>query len=355
MMRRRAYWGKAFLYPCLICVLFLSAPVRACDVPVFRYAMEHWAPDPYEAILFHRGPLDESAQEAAERLQTSAPRVNLLFTRVDLSGTVEPSMLRLWEEQATAELPWLAVRYALASPGGETIWSAPFDATAAERLLDSPLRREIGRRLLAGQSAVWVLLESGDAEQDETVAQQLQDELRAAEAELELPVPEEESGEESADDLWIEFSTLRLSRDDPDEQLFVAMLLDSEWDLEHTDEAMAFPVFGRGRVLYALVGEGIDRDNIRQACAFVVGACSCEVKDLCPGRDLLMDAEWSSAVELPSLAGLAQAYALPDTTAVEKKPLETGVLGRNLLLVLLAGGVVVAAATLAMRRTGERR
>ena len=71
------------------------------------------------------------------------------------------------------------------------------------------------RRLLAGQSAVWVLLESGDAERDQAAAERLQTELRRAEAELELPVPEEESAEDDLEELWIEFSTVRLSRGAP--------------------------------------------------------------------------------------------------------------------------------------------
>ena len=352
-------YTRLSLYLCLLGALTFSAPVWACDVPVFYYAMEHWAPDPYEAILFHQGPLDESAKEAADRLRADASRINLLFTQVDLSAAAEPSMLRLWEEQSADALPWLVVRYALAAPDGEWVWSGPLTTAAVERLADSPLRREIGRRLLAGQSAVWVLLESGDPAQDQTAAQRLQAALRQAEQELELPVPAEDADAEAGAELWIEFSTVQLSRNDPDEQFFVAMLLDSEWDLELTHEVMAFPVFGRGRVLYALVGNGLDSANIREACAFIVGACSCEVKDQCPGRDLLMTADWGSAMELPSLAGLAQTYARVDTvradTTAKTAIRETGVLGRNLLLVLLAGGLGVAAATLAMKRAGGKR
>ncbi|HUQ72324.1 MAG TPA: hypothetical protein VM165_22550, partial [Planctomycetaceae bacterium] len=31
----------------------------ACNVPVFRYALEHWRPDPYRLTVLHRGPLDD--------------------------------------------------------------------------------------------------------------------------------------------------------------------------------------------------------------------------------------------------------------------------------------------------------
>ena len=62
---------------------------------------------------------------------------------------------------------------------------------------------------------------------------------------------------------------LRVRRDDPAEALLVWMLLGSESDLAGQNEPIAFPVFGRGRVLYALVGDGITADNVRTAGAFL--------------------------------------------------------------------------------------
>ncbi|MHC4680903.1 MAG: hypothetical protein ACYTEK_19655, partial [Planctomycetota bacterium] len=97
--------------------------------------------------------------------------------------------------------------------------------------------------------------------------------------------------------LSFEFSTLSLSRSDPNEQFLLAMLLNSEPDLdEYAGEPILFPVFGRGRALYALVGEGINTDNIREAVGFLTGPCGCEVKMLNPGVDLLMAFNWDAAV-----------------------------------------------------------
>ena len=70
-------------------------------------------------------------------------------------------------------------------------------------------------------------------------------------------------------------------------------LLSSEPDLHGRDEPMAFPVFGRGRVLYALVGAGVNADNVRHALDFLVGGCSCTIKRENPGVDLLLTADWS--------------------------------------------------------------
>ena len=117
----------------------------------------------------------------------------------------------------------------------------------------------------------------------------------------------------------VSFSSLRLSRTDPAEKIFVDMLLGSEGGGELSLRAddvrgkpMAFPVFGRGRVLYGLVGDGINEDTIADACQLLIGPCTCQVKDDNPGIDLVMAVDWESLVErsveidkaLPPLAGL---------------------------------------------------
>ena len=111
----------------------------------------------------------------------------------------------------------------------------------------------------------------------------------------------------------------------------ISILINSEPDLfDYMSYPMAFPVYGRGRALYALVGAGINEWNINEACAFITGACSCEVKALNPGVDLLMMVDWEAGFELrwavnftmPPLVGLSElAYAAEDSlsnSAVEQ-------------------------------------
>jgi hypothetical protein len=115
--------------------------------------------------------------------------------------------------------------------------------------------------------------------------------------------------------LQIGFSLLRIKRSNPDETVFLQMLLNIEADLgDYSAEAMAFPVFGRGRFLEPLIGLGVHRDNVFEASMYLCGACSCEVKDQNPGMDLLMSMNWDMAMEgsqviidkiLPPLEGTA--------------------------------------------------
>ena len=38
-------------------VAMMPAFAHACQIPVFRYALERWQATPYEVVIFHRGPL----------------------------------------------------------------------------------------------------------------------------------------------------------------------------------------------------------------------------------------------------------------------------------------------------------
>ena len=56
-----------------LAAFFLAAgPASACNVPVFRYALERWKPDAYEVHVFHKGPLSERDRAAVRLLERQA-------------------------------------------------------------------------------------------------------------------------------------------------------------------------------------------------------------------------------------------------------------------------------------------
>jgi hypothetical protein len=60
------------------------------------------------------------------------------------------------------------------------------------------------------------------------------------------------------------------------------------------------------------VGAGITAENVHDSAACLVGACSCEVKELNPGFDLLLSGNWDdlltqAGVVVPADAGPAPA------------------------------------------------
>ena len=328
-----------FLWASLLLVVCLATPLWACSIPVFRYALERWQADPYEFIVFYRGQFDPATDALAERLAAfeladhEAP-ANARLQLINLADETDEALLELWESQSSIELPWLVVQHVDADRQLKQVWSSPFDSTNLDLLLTSPVREELARRLLLGDSAVWILLESGDSTQDAAAAKVL--ERRIAELQSELTLPELatedlEDGLMSLDpaQLQLSFSLMRVSRDNPAESALVAMLLETEHDLrDFENQPLAFPVFGRGRVLYALVGEGINDETIETACRELIGPCTCQVKDQNPGCDLLMSVAWERLVTpsrrkhpLPTLPGLPEisptaAVATPSETTL---------------------------------------
>ncbi len=271
----------------------------ACNVPVFRYALERWHPDPYRVTLFHRGALTEAQHALLRPLEEASSdqgSANVVLRLVDVDQIQDDADQAMFDaqSQSPSELPWLAVQY----PQGLRIEKPVRVDTLSEdfvaRLIDSPLRGELIRRLADGQTAVWLMLECGQAEKDDAVAAKLEDELEQLSQRLQLPelTSAPEDALLSTVPLQVTFSLLRVPRGLAAEQPLVEMLLGSEPDLTEFDEPMVFPVFGRGRALLPLIGAGITTDNVVESAAFLVGACSCEVKDLNPGFDLLLAANW---------------------------------------------------------------
>ena len=336
-------------------VTFLSLPVCACSIPVFRYALERWHADAYEVFVFHQGYLSSKDQAMVDRLQKAssdgASRANVIVKTVDLEASPDETMPKLWKAQDAPELPWIVVRYPRFSRISEDAWSGHFTAAAVEALLDSPTRKEIARRILEGETAVWVLLESGIQQQDDAAAHLLESQLKKMEETLEISVPEVDdivdmAYTQASSDLHVKFSMVRLSRNGPSEQIFVQMLLHTEWDIKMVLKPMVFPIFGRGRALYALVGDGINEDNIERACSFLVGWCSCEIKALNPGIDILMSVNWDDMIaeqlveyysETPLIIGSSES-----ATTRGKNP---SALKRNILIVMLSQFLIVAIVT----------
>ncbi len=310
---------KAIVTISVLALIGVAVPLWACSVPVFRYALERWQADPYEVLVFHRGPMTADQQAVADSLsgdgQAGKIHANLRTTLVDLDADPDPQLLEIWKSQETEALPWMTVRYPLATRIPVDAVSGPLTKQNVQSLLDSPARREIARSLLSGKTAVFVVLESGEREKDAAATKLVEEQSQSLGSKLKLPeIADEDLDEVSVDPtaLKLDFSTIHVSRNDPAERMFVEMLLGSEEDLRDLDEPMVFPVFGRGRALYALIGGGITPDNIHQAGVDLTGPCTCTVKDQNPGVDLVMAVDWDNLVEaeveidkeLPPLTGL---------------------------------------------------
>jgi hypothetical protein len=299
MTRPAAFARRAAATLVAACVLAASTAL-ACNVPVFRYALEHWRPDAYRGVLFHRGPLSTADQDQLTKLKSDRPEppINVAIRTVDLDASPAAADVALAESFKNEKLPRLVVQYPARLQIDEPLWSGAFTEADLKPLLDSPARQQLIKRLIAGETAVWLLVESGDAVQDDAAALTLEAELQNLKQNLKLPVQTDapEDAIQDGPDLRVAFSVLRVRRDDPAEKPLVAMLLNSEPDLAALNEPLVYPVFGRCRSLLPLVGLGISTENIRISARFLAGACSCQVKEQNPGFDLLLTADWSQLI-----------------------------------------------------------
>jgi hypothetical protein len=280
---------------CLFGLAAMLQPLHACNVPVFRYALERWPAEPFNVVLFYRGNLDPAQKALADSVEQAsrAQSANVDVISVDLATRFDPILQKVWEQQTNAILPWTVV---LPPHGDEmpgALFSGRLDSNTVAQLVDSPVRHEIAQRLLAGDSAVWLMLESGDKQADDRIADLLSRELPQQQKEITLPPPDPEDPVMHATlPLRIGFSFLRMSRTDLAEQVFARMLLHGESQTNRGP--VVFPIFGRGRALAVLSGNELTPKVIKDASRFICGACSCEVKELNPGKDLLIAANWNS-------------------------------------------------------------
>ena len=319
----------------------LAATAYACQVPVFRYALERWRPDPYQLVIVHDGNMTGEERAKLSYLEESlvganGPVVNLRVETVDLAK--EQELLEQWKKIHADGNGSMTVHLFYPYEGFEAnvppIWSGSCTKKNMDAILDSPTRRELVKRILAGDSAVWLFLESGNKEEDDKLFKILEGYAKIAEKEI--PIPEgviqqnalddpdlqlgpgdQENILESSVPLKIAFSIRRLSRKDPEEAVLRAMLLHLEEDLldeEFADKPMLFPVFGKGRVLPPLIAAGISEENALADCGYLCGPCSCQVKNQNPGMDLLVKADWLTSLEGSSVIVEKE---LPPLTGVE--------------------------------------
>jgi len=322
--------------------LLFPAVAMACSVPVFRYAIEHWRPDAYRVFVYHDKDLDDADQALLNLVKERATSgANVQAQTIDLRQPLEPADAARWERQAERTTPRMVVQLPAGVGGGDSpVAASPWDEDQVKNLLSSPARNEIGRRLVAGE-VVWLFLESGDRETDDRLFGLLNEQLAVQQETIELPAIEAQDLKDLAVDpteLAIRFSSVRISRQDPAEKWFAESLLSVESDLRDEEllgQPMVFPIFGRGRALYALVGEGINADMIGQAAVFLTGACQCTVKADNPGVDLLIPVRWDDvidvtepeAVSLPLVGlggGVPPAGRLSGSVASEPEMAQTG-------------------------------
>ena len=385
----------------LAALLLLSGPALACQIPVFRYAIWRWSAGNYRVMLFHRGVLNPQQRAWADGLKKACEQedvpVNAVFEDVDLTDANAGRTAEIWDALKLKEplLPAVVALY----PGSEQLesvpqerwqglrsaWAETLSAGSANAILHSPLRSQIAHDLIEAKAAVFVLVKSGDARKDQQAQTTLRTLLTKMEGELQMPTADPTiPWPENLHGLKIAFSVRTVDAKDPAEAAFLAMALTLSPGINQQLAAghpAIIPLYGRGRALPPYLADDKDLEAITASVGgLVAGACSCELKELNPGVDMLVATNWDRALQTfaearadattepatppapPSLAQLAQTASQPATATAPMGGTEVrptlaaeggGIMARN--LALLAGAATGAVVALSAWRLWRRR
>ncbi|MEN3940783.1 hypothetical protein WJU23_05785 [Prosthecobacter sp. SYSU 5D2] len=248
----------------------------ACTIPVFRFALDRWEADPFHLVLPPSTSQDPAVSDLLRPLRANG-KANLTITSAPAATISE-------------------LKYSRESD--HLVWSGDLNAQTLPALLDSPARQQILQHILAGDSVVWVIAEGG-TDADAAEADRIEKRLRFLEQVAALPVqnpndPDSQLG--PGPPLLLKFTTLRLNRNDPAELPLIQMLAGPNQKVDPKTTSFAAAVFGRGRVLGAWPLTDLDDASLEDACMFLVGRCSCRVKNENPGWDLLMNVDWEKSL-----------------------------------------------------------
>ncbi len=264
---------QSFLILGAVCA-HLSA--HACSVPVFRYALDHWHGDLYRL-------------EVPEGVMNGGSAARLLRP-LGIGSGANVKLETITGSQARLLRP---------DKADSIVWSGTLNESSVAAIAQSPARADLVQRILAGHSIVWVLVESGSKAANDTAATTLEKRLAFLKNVTELPVmdPSDPSNKLGpGPELKIQFSLLRVRNDDPAEGIFLNALAGPKPETGLRDGPWLAAVFGRGRVLGAWPAEGFGDEQIDEVSLFLLGACSCQVKNLNPGWDLLLQTDWDQAL-----------------------------------------------------------
>ena len=251
---------------------------ECCTIPVFRFALDRWEADRFKLVI----PADVAAK----------PEILDLLRPLRASGKANLDI--------TTDRSGQAMRAELFSPqnGMRPVWTGELSAASLAALLDSPGRVALMNHILEGDSVTWVIVDTGTPADDAEV-ERITKRLNFLQLAAALPVqdpndPDSQLG--PGPELKLEFRVMRLRLDDLAEKSLIAMLAGPEGKVD-ASKPFAAAVFGRGRVLGAWQLSQLNETGLEDACMFLIGRCSCRVKNENPGWDLLMNVDWVKALE----------------------------------------------------------
>ena len=302
----------------------------ACAIPVYRYAIENWVPEGYQILNFHRGAGSADDQALSNSLLESHANASIIDCNLDQE--IPKEFQALWEAHKTKPLPYMLLVAPPNTAENSVLWSGPWNKANVEGLIHSPLRKKLTSKIESGDSAVWILIESGKKATDDPLAEMFEKTLRelserfTAEAKANADSAPADPNSTSDRDLEqpapepVKLSVLRATHTEAtDDPLFSGLLREQL----KKDEACAVLVFGRGRMLGPLPEKSLTPRDLEASTGFLTGPCMCTIKEQRIGVDLLLDLD-ADKIRKPrkylDIAPLAEPPAKPASAVPVNTP-----------------------------------
>ena len=282
-------------------IAHISITVYACSTPVFLYALDRWPPAPYRAVIVKDGALTAKEQSALTTLKSAAEfnggNLNIIIRQFNSAKLIQSSFATaITNINRPVKNARLYIFYPAVMDLKNHLWSSPLDTKNVNKIINSPFRKKLAEELLRGNAGVFVIVESNNTASNKITELFLEKNLRLLEKEAELsaqnPLKQDDLAKGTAIPVKITYKIIKISQKGADD-VIVSSFMKIDPELQKIkNETMVFAVYGQGRALPPMIGNSITKENIQHISTFLSGACSCEVKDMNPGFDLLMNVDW---------------------------------------------------------------
>jgi len=287
----------------LIYISLACSSAFACSVPVFRYALEYWQPDPYQIILSYNSTGTNNLPDVLDEINKY--KNNRSFT-----------LRKIKDPKSTGKI---ILKYPASTRIQDNVYENYLTKENFNKILQSPLRQKLINKITSGDSLIFLLLEGSDKKQNNHIANIILKNIPIFEKEIKLPyeytnIPKEDL-KSYYTNIVFKLSMIKLSRTNAEENVFINILTKSLPEkIYKKSDPIVFPIFARGRMLAALREKEVNYRILKNICEYVAGECSCEIKSQNPGFDIFIPLGWNleknkaliSNVILPPLSGFSE-------------------------------------------------
>ncbi len=300
-----------------------------------------WKADYYRALVIYDGEnkmeTDEGIKAIQNKIDDKVKSLNLSLMKISSSdkNNLDDKTAEVLKILNPEKFPFTIIYFPENSDLENPLWTGNMTSEEAGIIGDSPARREIARRLLKGESAVWLLIEAGIDYKDYRILKLLSEEIKNignAPSAAANPLPPEADGKKeggSEPKSQGRMSIVRISRDDAAEKTLLKMIADIEPEIMNvSNDPVLVPVYARGRILGLMSNDEISRESIKNKIELILGGGADREKGLSSGTALLLSVDWDAFAggklaideELPALKDFSGKFSLDDVFPTENPP-----------------------------------